>query len=60
MGLIKIFSGEEILAKSLKQNLEDADINVCLGDWFDSFNYDENSDRQKKHAKFIKNKNTTF
>ena len=37
MGLIKIFSGEEILAKSLKQNLEDADINVCLGDWFDSF-----------------------
>ncbi len=30
MGLIKIFSGEEILAKSLKQNLEDADINVVI------------------------------
>ena len=30
MGLIKIFSGEEILAKSLKQNLEDANINVVI------------------------------
>ena len=30
MGLIKIFSGEEILAKSLKQHLEDADINVVI------------------------------
>ena len=23
---------------------ENADINVCLGDWFDSFIYDESSD----------------
>ena len=23
---------------------EDADINVCLGDWFDSFIYDDTSD----------------
>ena len=30
MVLIKIISGEEILAKSLKQNLEDADINVVI------------------------------
>lgn len=30
MGLIKIFSGEEILAKSLKQNLEVANINVVI------------------------------
>lgn len=32
---------------------EDADINVCLGDWFDSFNYDENSDFIKT-AVFLK------
>jgi hypothetical protein len=30
MGLIKIFSGEEILAVSLKEKLEEANINVVL------------------------------
>ena len=30
MGLIKIFSGEEILAVTLKERLEDANINVVL------------------------------
>ena len=30
MGLIKIFSGEEILAVSLKEKLEEADINVVI------------------------------
>ena len=32
MGLIKIFSGEEILAVSLKERLEEADINVVVRD----------------------------
>jgi hypothetical protein len=30
MGLIKIFSGEEILAVTLKERLEEANINVVL------------------------------
>ena len=30
MGLIKIFSGDEIAAVTLKENLEAADINVVL------------------------------
>jgi hypothetical protein len=30
MGLIKIFSGEEILAVTLKEKLEEANINVVL------------------------------
>lgn len=30
MGLIKIFSGEEILADSLKEKLEQANINVVI------------------------------
>jgi hypothetical protein len=30
MGLIKIFSGEEILAVTLKEKLEEATINVVL------------------------------
>jgi len=30
MGLIKIFSGEEILAITLKERLEEANINVVL------------------------------
>jgi len=30
MGLIKIFSGEEVLAISLKDKLEQADINVVI------------------------------
>ena len=30
MGLIKIFSGEEILAISLKERLEEADITVVI------------------------------
>jgi len=30
MGLIKIFSGEEILAVTLKERLEESDINVVL------------------------------
>ncbi len=30
MGLIKIFSGEEILASNLKERLERADINVVI------------------------------
>ena len=32
MGLIKIFSGEEILAVTLKERLEEADINVIIRD----------------------------
>ena len=32
MGLIKIFSGEEILAVGLKERLEEADINVVIRD----------------------------
>ena len=32
MGLIKIFSGEEILATGLKERLEEADINVVIRD----------------------------
>lgn len=32
MGLIKIFSGEEILAVGLKEKLEEADINVVIRD----------------------------
>ena len=32
MGLIKIFSGEEILAFTLKERLEEADINVVIRD----------------------------
>lgn len=32
MGLIKIFSGEEILAAGLKEKLEEADINVVIRD----------------------------
>ena len=30
MGLIKIFSGEEILAITLKEKLEETDINVVI------------------------------
>jgi hypothetical protein len=30
MGLIKIFSGEEILAVTLKERLEESDINVVI------------------------------
>ena len=30
MGLIKIFSGEELLATTLKNKLEQADINVVI------------------------------
>lgn len=30
MGLIKIFSGEEILALTLKERLEESDINVVI------------------------------
>ena len=30
MGLIKIFSGEEILAITLKEKLEESDINVVI------------------------------
>lgn len=30
MGLIKIFSGEEILAVTLKERLEEANINVVI------------------------------
>lgn len=32
MGLIKIFSGSEILASKLKQNIEDKGINVVIKD----------------------------
>jgi hypothetical protein len=32
MGLIKIFSGEEILAATLKEKLEEANINVVIRD----------------------------
>lgn len=32
MGLIKIFSGEEILAVGLKEKLEEASINVVIRD----------------------------
>ena len=32
MGLIKIFSGEEILAVSLKEKLEETNINVVIRD----------------------------
>jgi hypothetical protein len=32
MGLIKIFSGEEILAVGLKERLEEATINVVIRD----------------------------
>lgn len=32
MGLIKIFSGEEILAVTLKEKLEQANINVVIRD----------------------------
>jgi hypothetical protein len=32
MGLIKIFSGEEILAITLKERLEEANINVVIRD----------------------------
>ena len=32
MGLIKIFSGEEILAVTLKGKLEEANINVVIRD----------------------------
>lgn len=32
MGLIKIFSGSEILANRLKQNIEDKGINVVIKD----------------------------
>lgn len=32
MGLIKIFSGEEILAAGLKERLAEADINVVIRD----------------------------
>ena len=32
MGLIKIFSGEEILAVGLKERLEEANINVIIRD----------------------------
>ena len=32
MGLIKIFSGEEILAVTLKERLEESDINVVIRD----------------------------
>ena len=32
MGLIKIFSGEEILATGLKERLEEANINVVIRD----------------------------
>ena len=32
MGLIKIFSGEEILAVSLKERLEESNINVVIRD----------------------------
>ncbi len=32
MGLIKIFSGEEILAFTLKEKLEEASINVVIRD----------------------------
>lgn len=32
MGLIKIFSGEEILAVTLKEKLEEADITVVIRD----------------------------
>ena len=30
MGLIKIFSGDEVLAYGLKEKLEEADINVVI------------------------------
>lgn len=32
MGLIKIFSGEEVLAVGLKEKLEEANINVVIRD----------------------------
>lgn len=32
MGLIKIFSGSEILAKNLQQKIEDAGINTVIKD----------------------------
>jgi Putative prokaryotic signal transducing protein len=32
MGLIKIFSGEEILAVTLKERLEEASVNVVIRD----------------------------
>ncbi|WP_264521742.1 DUF2007 domain-containing protein [Flavobacterium sp. N1994] len=32
MGLIKIFSGEEILAVGLKERLEEANLNVVIRD----------------------------
>lgn len=32
MGLIKIFSGERILAETLLQKLQDADVNVVIRD----------------------------
>lgn len=32
MGLIKIFSGSEILAKNLQQRIEDAGINTVMKD----------------------------
>jgi len=32
MGLIKIFSGSEILAKNLQQRIEDAGINTVIKD----------------------------
>lgn len=32
MGLIKIFSGEKVLAEALLQKLQDADVNVVVRD----------------------------